>query len=457
MDSDGSRWFEIFLIILFMLLKGFFAAYEASVAEFGGARAKALAGKTEKEQRLYALLQKPDKIRSTLASHRILSSVALASLSVLAFLRPLQSLLLRLLAGDISPVPDSLLHTAAVLAVIPLVLLTTGIVAVFCEGVPKRLVSSGGRMAVACVGALQVLMVLLAPLSALLRLGTNRTGGLSGISSHGHKGSITEEDILFMVDEGNQTGLIEESQREMINNVFEFSDLRISDVMTHRTEMVAADSDMKISDVVYMAIRTGRSRIPVYEDDIDRIIGVVYVKDLLCLVGCEKTDDFSIRDFLRDIPFVPEAGRCGDVLKKLIGTRMQLAVAVDEYGGTAGIVSMEDLVEAIVGSIQDEYDNEQEEFVQISEGVYSISGSADPDTVLDKLGLPQPGDHSRDTMSGFIVDLLGYIPGKDQFPSVIYQGVEFTVLLTKDRRVAKIKAVLPRSVRTEDSIEPYID
>ena len=228
----------------------------------------------------------------------------------------------------------------------------------------------------------------------------------------------------------------------MINNVFEFHELSVSDVMTHRTDIVAVDIDAEISEAVYTAINSGFSRIPVYRDNIDHIEGVIYVKDLLCLIGTHSSESMTLKSFLRDAAFVPESCMCGELFKRFTAKKLQMAVAVDEYGGTAGLVTMEDLVESIVGNIQDEYDNEAEEITKISDNTYTISGTADAADVMETLGAPLPEDSEYDTMSGFITDLLGRIPEDGETPSVIYKNITFTVLLAEDMRIVRIKAVI---------------
>ena len=263
--------------------------------------------------------------------------------------------------------------------------------------------------------------------------------------------TVTEEDIRQMVDEGNETGVIEESQRDMINNIFDFGDVDLSDVMTHRKDIVAVEVNEKIADIVYIAINKGYSRIPVYEKTVDSIIGIIYVKDLLCLVGCEQSEDFTIKQFMRKVLYLPETCMCSDAFETLTKERQQCAVVVDEYGGTAGFVSMEDILEEIVGNIQDEYDDENAEIVQLSDGVYSMSGDVRPEDAEETLGFKMPDDHNYDTMSAFIVDLLGRIPEEDETPSVQYDGYEFTVLLAEDNWISKIKAEkLPEEQADED-------
>ena len=168
------------------------------------------------------------------------------------------------------------------------------------------------------------------------------------------RGNVTEEEILMMVDAGNETGVIEEHEREMINNIFEFDDLAIDGVMTHRTDITAVNSNALVSEVVGIALESGFSRIPVYEESIDRIVGIICVKDLLCLVGDAAADEKDIKTFMREIICLPQTLPCREAFKRLTAKKMHMAVIIDEYGGTAGIVTMEDMLEAIVGNIQDE-------------------------------------------------------------------------------------------------------
>jgi putative hemolysin len=253
---------------------------------------------------------------------------------------------------------------------------------------------------------------------------------------------VTEEGILMMVEAGNETGVLEESQKEMINNIFEFGDVTVSEVMTHRTNIVAIDINSKIADVVYLAVNEGFSRIPVYENTIDTIIGIIYVKDLLCLIGCDCSENFSLKDFIRDVIYIPDTSKCDALFEHLTKKKMQMAIVVDEYGGTSGIITMEDLLEEIVGNIQDEYDEDEVDIVEVDKNIFTIKGSADPEEIFEKLNINLPSHQDYNTMSAFIVDLIGRIPAEDEAPSVNYENVEFTVLLMEDNWVSKIKAVI---------------
>lgn len=256
---------------------------------------------------------------------------------------------------------------------------------------------------------------------------------------------VSEEEVRDLVDalaKDEDEDSIEEQSAEMINNIFEFNDLTAADVMTHRTNIVGVDiNTIMLDDLIYLALDMGFSRIPVYEDTIDRIIGIVIVKDLLCLIGKDNT--FSIRDFIRDVSFIPESQTCPDIFKTLTSLRSGMAVVVDEYGGTAGIVTLEDIIEAVMGNIQDEYDDEHQQITRIGNEVYDVDGEADPEDVFELFGVKLPEDHEYQTISGFITDKLGYIPESVGVkpPVIEYENVKLVVLQIEDRSIVKVRAI----------------
>ncbi|MBR4224526.1 MAG: HlyC/CorC family transporter [Oscillospiraceae bacterium] len=251
--------------------------------------------------------------------------------------------------------------------------------------------------------------------------------------------AVDEEDVMKLVDEGSEDGAIEQSERDMIDHVFRFHDMPVESVMTHRTDVVAVDMSTPISEVVYTAINSGFSRIPVYRDNIDHIEGVICVKDLLCLVGMPSSDA-AAETFMRDVEYIPRSCVCDDVFRIFTRQKVQMAVVVDEYGGTYGVVTMEDLVELVFGSIRDEYDDEDDEVTQISDGVWMIDGSAGAAHTMEMLGSPLPEDTEYDTMAGFVTALIGHIPEDGEIPTVSYGDITFTVLVVEDMRIEKIKA-----------------
>lgn len=400
---------------------------------------------------MFRLLESPSGLMTSFAVNRITSAMLMMYAALFCYAEPLSGLILKLFGVEAE---DAWKTVGFIAAAFVIMLAAVFVLTVFCEGVPKHIALNGDAEKLALMSAfpVSILMVLLKPLTfisdAAIRLIIRLTG-----SKDGFKGdAVTEEEILMMVDAGNETGVIEETQREMINNVFEFNDLTASDVMTHRTDIVGVESKALISEVVNAAISSGFSRIPVYKGSMDHITGIICVKDLLCMVGSEAASAVSVKDFVREVIYVPETVPCGELFRQLSEKRMQMAVVADEYGGTAGIVTMEDVVESIVGNIRDEYDNETEAMIRISDDTFTIDGTAAPDDILEQLGITLPEDNDFDTMSGFIVSLLGRIPEENENPVVKYGNVVFTVLITEDMCITKLKATICSENENNDEI-----
>jgi len=285
--------------------------------------------------------------------------------------------------------------------------------------------------------------ILLSPLIGLNKL---LTALLKKALGEGY-GKVTEDYILSMVDAGEESGAIEEESAEMISNVFEFDDMNAGDVMTHRVNIVGVEAGTGLDDIIHIALDKGFSRIPVYEGNIDNITGLIIVKDLLCLVGGDKHLSFNIKDFLRgDLVFIPESCGCRSAFKELTAKKTGMAVVVDEYGGTAGILTLEDLIEAVMGDIEDEYDEEDDEITPIGKEKYEVDGETDPEEVLELFGHELPEDHEYDTVAGFVTDLLGYIPEDADLPVYTdYKDIRFVVKEVGDNFITKVLAIRQNS------------
>ncbi len=273
---------------------------------------------------------------------------------------------------------------------------------------------------------------------------------LSKRLSSDHRKTVTEEDIRELMDAGEEKGVIEGTQKDMINNIFEFGDMTAEDIMTPRTDVEAVDVTDSVQEALRIAVEEGFSRVPVYEEDIDHVIGVLYVKDLLPYVGQPLPAELSLRTLVREAYFVPGTKNCQSLLTELTEKHIQLAMVVDEYGGLAGIVSMEDLLESIVGSIQDEYDHEEEEVKQRADNSFEVDGAMAIDEVGDLLSVSFPeGDY--ETLAGFLIDRLGRIPTADEHAELEYDGWMFQVLQMDERRVelVHIRRLTPAPETTE--------
>lgn len=263
------------------------------------------------------------------------------------------------------------------------------------------------------------------------------------IFGHSALDKITEQDILYLVNAGKEKGMIESSTCGMIENIFEFDDLNAGELMTHRTDMKAVEDTDPLSDAVDVFIETGYSRLPVFHEDVDNIVGLLYAKDLLQYVGGEIPADFKITDIAREAFYVPKSKNCSELFTEMTANKVQLAIVVDEYGGTEGLITMEDLIESIVGNIQDEYDNEEEEVKRLSDTIFTVDGAAGIDDVSELIGEELPNDDCE-TVAGLMLEALGEVPGDGDRPTVEIGGIKFTAAEIEDRRIARVLIEVPR-------------
>ncbi len=339
-------------------------------------------------------------------------------------------------------------ETAACMVLIALIL--AGLYCAVSFELPRRAAKTGSlagergdSFALGSLKFLRVMLVIFKPLTFTVEIFLKLLGALFGIKPE--VTDETSEDLIQLIDAQGENGGIEEEQAEMISNIFEFSELELREVMTHRTEICAADIGANVAEVVALAVESGFSRIPVCRDSIDDICGVIYIKDLLPLIPEHGAGEIPAAKYIHKIKYVPESGSCGELFTYFTERKRQIAVVLDEYGGTAGLVTMEDLLESIVGNIRDEYDeNEEEDIQEITPHTFDILGTADPEEVMERLGVKLSEERDFDTIGGFVTDLLGYIPQEGQTPAVRCGAVTFGVISAKDNHIVKLRAVIDK-------------
>ncbi len=350
--------------------------------------------------------------------------------------------------GNFSPT------TTKTLSMFLITLLTSYLMLVFGELVPKRIaMSNPERFAFIVVYPLWLLSKISTPIVKFLSISTNIVLRLVGIDPNKIDEEVTEEEIRIMVDAGE----INTSEKEMINNIFEFDNIEVSDIMTHRTDVVAIDSRSSFNDIMDLVHEERYTRYPVYDDNIDNIVGVIHLRDLLRYIKKNSTSRFIINDLLREPYFVPDSKRTDQLFKELQNHKTHMAIVIDEYGGTAGIVTMEDLIEEIMGNILDEYDDEEEEYdiITINDGEYLVDGSSDIEDLEDLLEINLPVE-DYDTVSGFIIGELGRIPTQEDLVSdtsdFMYNGYLFTIVDIDEKVISKVK-VLKQEIDEETEEE----
>lgn len=334
------------------------------------------------------------------------------------------------------------------LATVLITLLLSFFNLVFGELAPKKIgMQKAEQVSFKVVGILLFIGKIFKPFVMLLSATTNLVARLFGVDPNMHEKTVTEEEILMMVDVGGEKGVIEESERDMIANIFDFDDTTASEIMTHRTEVIAVENTDTLTEIANTAIEEGVSRLPVYEDDLDTILGILHVKDLLKYVGRADTDNVKPTDIMWPAYFIPENKRLDELFSEMTEKKIQMAVVVDEYGGTSGIITMEDLIESIVGSIQDEYDDEDEDISQVSDNCFTVDGTTPIDEVTDMIGVELPeGDY--DTIAGYIVTELGRIPKNGEHPVVTFGGATLTVETVEDQRISKVMILVDREEKS---------
>jgi CBS domain containing-hemolysin-like protein len=248
---------------------------------------------------------------------------------------------------------------------------------------------------------------------------------------------VTEEEIKTLVDAGSEEGVIEDEEKEMIYSIFQFGDKVAREIMVPRIDIVALDADTTLQEALDTVLSEGHSRIPAYEGSIDRICGLLYAKDLLVVWQENQSKDRKVREIMRPAYFVPESKKAGSLLQELQERKIHMAIVIDEYGGTAGLVTIEDLVEEIVGEIQDEYDSDEEdEYEKISDDEYLFDAGIHVDDVNELLAVHLPDDET-DTLGGYVLNVLGRVPlGGETFQDI---GLEIKVEVITGRRIRKVR------------------
>lgn len=424
---------QLILLVILILLNAFFAGSEIAVislddnkikkqAEAGDKKAAMLCKLTANSSRFLSSIQVGVTLSGFLASAVAAQSFAEKLTVSLAFL----------------PVSPAVINSVSVVVI---TLLLSFVTLVFGELVPKRIaMQKYEAFSRLVVYPLSVFSSVCRPFIWLLSGVTNLFVRLLGFDPDAEDESVTEEEIRMMVDVGEERGVIMETEKDMINNVLEFNDTTVGEIMTHRTEICAVDVHVTAQDVIRISSQEGYSRIPVYEEDLDSVRGIIYIKDFLPYLNGEIQSLCDLAPFIHEPYYVPESKRCYDLFNELKEKHVHMAIVVDEYGGTAGLVTMEDLLESIVGNIQDEFDNEEEEIVEVCQNTFTIDGTTDLEEVCDILDVRIPeGDY--ETIAGFVMSQLGRVPSEGEHPSVRFGNVTFTVDEIEDARIARLTAV----------------
>ena len=419
----------IFLFIL-ILLNAYFAATEIAFISLNDAKIEKQAKDgNKKAKQIQKMLKNPSKFLATIQIGITLAGFLSSAFASDAF------------AGMLAPVlnewmPFISIATWQNISIVIITIILSFFTLVFGELVPKRLAMKYyEKISFATIGVIKGISVVTAPFVKLLTWSTNLVSKIFGVGEQEEE-IVTEEEIKMMVNQGEEKGSIEENEKELINNVFEFNDIIASEIMTYRTDIYAIEMNEDIYGILDEIDEYKYSRIPVYEETIDDIKGILFLKEILKLVSTRK--EFKIADIMREAYFVPESKPIDEIFEELQANKMQMAIVVDEYGGTAGLLTMEDILEELVGNIFDEYDDVEVEYKRLDDNTYLIDGSVslyEMKKILD-IELPE-GDY--ETLSGYLIEKLGRLPEEDEHPVIEDEHLTYKIEEYEDRRIKWVK------------------
>jgi putative hemolysin len=422
---------SIIILAILILINAFFASAEIAFISLNDAKIDMQAKEgNKKAKKIQNMLKNPSKFLAT-----IQIGVTLAGFLSSAFASDT-------FADKLSPIlnmwiPSVSISTWKSISIIIITIILSYFTLVFGELVPKRIAMRYyEKVSFASIGIIKTISVITAPFVKFLTFSTNLVSKLFGVTGE-EEDNVTEEEIRMMVDVGEEKGTIQEEEKEMINNVFEFNDKVVSEIMVPRNKIFALDIDMTISEVIEKLSADMRySRIPVYDETMDNIKGIIYIKDILL---SNKNKNSKIKSLVKEAYFVSETKRVNELFQELRKDKKQIAIVLDEYGGTAGMVTMEDILEEIVGEIYDEYDKETDKFKKIDNNTFLFDASIalyDVEKILDI----EIEEDDVDTLAGYLIKKLDRIPKDGEKPIVETEKVIYKIENVKNRKITKVKA-----------------
>ena len=430
---------ELLILGVLLIVNAFFAASEIALISLNDNKVKLMADSGDKKAKmLNSLLSEPSRFLAT-----IQIGITLAGFLASAFAAEnFASRLTVVLSGMNLPISEELLGT---ISVIVITLILSYFTLVFGELVPKRLaLQKAEAISMFAVAPLTFLSKISAPFVKLLTLSMNFVVRLFGVDPNAEDENVTEEEIRMMVDVGKERGTIREREKVMINNIFEFDNKTVSDIMTHRTNIVAIPYNYGLKETVHLVNAEKYTRFPVYKENIDHILGVLHVKDLIQFIeNCDETA-FHMKELIREPHFVLESKPIDELLKEMQMGNIHMTIAIDEYGGTDGIVTIEDAIEEIVGNIFDEYDDpgvDEEEIIELNHNEYLIPGTTNLYVVEELLSIDLQTEEF-DTLSGFVIGQLGYIPNEDESPEIYFKNIRFIAEKMDDKRILQLRVIV---------------
>jgi len=438
---------NILILVILIIFSGFLSSLEIAVSSSNRNKVKLLLDSGAKgAEKLLSTIDEPNNFFATTQLYITFIAFFSGAYAANSFTEPLVNF-----ASQIGISISE--HVVEAIVFFVITGLLTYFSLIFGELVPKQIAMKYAiPFAIRALPILTILSIIAFPFVKLLSASAKLVLKLIGIKDDLPEDNITKEEIRLMVESSSGHGHIAESEHGMIENIFEFDTFTAGDICRHRIDVVALSIDSDYETVIGVLTEENYTRVPVYEENLDNVRGILNSKDMLhYMANNHDHTNFDLRPLLRAAYFVPLSKKAGELFQEMREEHTYIAVVIDEHGGTMGIVTMEDLVEKIVGSIHDEYDDDElPDIADQGEDSYMIQGTTDLETVQDHLEIELPID-DYDTLSGFLVGQIGHIPAEDEKPEVEYNGVVFKVENVQEKRIAEVKVTKLQTVSEEES------
>ena len=436
-ESDTANIFSQLLLLIFLtLVNAFFASAEMAAVSVNKNKIKILAENegNKKAELILKLLEEPTKFLSTIQVAITLSGFLASASAATSFSKPLGKLLAQWGIGYPYNENISLVFVTIILSYFTLV---------FGELVPKRIALQKAEfISLFSVKIILIVSKITSPFIKLLSLSTNFVLHLLGMKDEKLEENISKEEIKSMIEAGQANGVFNETEKEMINSIFEFDDITAGETMIARTDVYMVNIDVPVSEYIDELLSKKYARVPVYQNTSDNIIGTLHMKDLILEARKNGFENVDIKGILHKPYLAPESKKIDELFKDMQKNRKSMAIIIDEYGGFAGIITMEDLVEEVMGEIEDEHDISSPQITKIDKFTYMVNGLISLDELNEKFGV-NIESKGYNTLSGYITSIIGVVPNK------IYEGKELDtdklrlkIEKTKENRVEKVKLIL---------------
>ena len=443
-DPESSIAIQIVLIVVLTLINAYFAASEMAIVSVNKSKIHRLSEEGNKKAKLVEkLLDQPTNFLSTIQVAITLAGFFNSASAATGISKSFADVL----KNWSVPYADTI-------AVVLITILISFITLIFGELVPKRIaLQKAESYSMFCAKPILVISKIASPFIKILSWSTKFILRIFGMADENVEESLSREEIRSMVESGQENGVFNEIETDMITNIFEFDDSLALNVMTPRTDVYCIDINDALSDNIDQMMTMQYTRIPVYDDSIDNIIGILNMKDFAIEARKVGFDNLDIKKLLRKPYFVLETKNIDDLFRELQKEHQHIAILVDEYGGFSGIITVEDLIEEIMGDIEDEYDHDDEPKLQkIDNNNYIVDGNYLLDDLDDELDL-KLSNNNHDTIGGFVLHLLGEIPEENQQRTVKYENLTFLIISVKGNRVTKIKLTINEKEKEPDFSE----